>query len=425
MKKIAFFLHNKTLDGVDFTKVCDGNPGVGGSEYMIVLIASLLSLRDNGISVRLFTEREGLFSQDLEYMAVDDIASAIYCADNDGMFDYFIFKHNIEVIENNLLQAKSGMKFIPWCHNFASHTQLKYYAYNNSVASIVNVGHEQMDLYRDNIAFKKSVHIYNCVDMQCLSRYDITSSPFAVRPHNVTYIGSIIPEKGLHWLAETWEEVLKQVPDAQLYIIGSGKLYFRNAVLGPFGIAEKNYEGYLMKFLSKDGKILPSVHFMGIMGEEKNEILLNTKVGVPNPSGESETFGISAVEMQIMGAKVTTIRCAGYIDTVKNGLLYNKKKQLAASIVQLLNDTDSNYDAAVEYFNANFSQEAVAQRWESLIINGNLQQEKLRNTGYHLKWLKELMRILKEKYSCLYVLPDIECFYNLWKRITLKISLVK
>lgn len=420
MKKIVFFLQNKTLDGADFTKICNGNPGVGGSEYMIVLIATLLSQRDNGISVRLLTEKDGLFPQVLEYEIVGDIASAIHRADCDGTFDYFIFKHNREAIEHDLLHAKSKMEFIPWCHNFASHTQLKYYANNNSVASIVNVGREQMDLYRDNLAFKKSVYIFNCVDIQCLKRYDIATNPFAGRPHNVTYIGSIIPAKGLHWLAEAWEEVLRQVPDAQLYIIGSGKLYSRNAVLGPFGIAEKNYEGHLMKYLSKDGEILPCVHFMGIMGEEKNKVLLNTKVGVPNPSGESETFGISAVEMQIMGAKVTTIRCAGYIDTVKNGLLYNKKKQLATSIIKLLQSTDSDYDATIEYFDMNFSQEAVVQRWETLILNGYLPQEELTNSWFHLKWMKELMRIMKEKISCLYIIPDIERFYNLRKRITLK-----
>jgi glycosyltransferase involved in cell wall biosynthesis len=58
----------------------------------------------------------------------------------------------------------------------------------------------------------------------------------------VTYVGALIPTKGFHKLAKVWKNILKKVPTAKLQVIGDGKLYNKNAVLGPHGIAEAKYE---------------------------------------------------------------------------------------------------------------------------------------------------------------------------------------
>ena len=73
--------------------------------------------------------------------------------------------------------------------------------------------------------------------------------PFNGRGNNVVYIGSIVPLKGVHLLTRVWKKVLSSVPDAQLFIIGSGKLYDSKAKLGPFGIAEIFYEKKLLKHI--------------------------------------------------------------------------------------------------------------------------------------------------------------------------------
>ena len=71
-----------------------------------------------------------------------------------------------------------------------------------------------------------------------------------------------------------------------------------------------------MKHITNDNQVLPSVHFLGVLGEEKNDLLLKCRVGVPNPSGNTETFGFTAIEMQSMGCNITTMKCSGYLDTV-------------------------------------------------------------------------------------------------------------
>ena len=202
---------------------------------------------------------------------------------------------------------------------------------------------------------------------------------------------------------------MKEVPDAELYVIGSGRLYDKNSKLGKFGLAEDSYEQQFMQYLCVDEQILPSVHFMGDMGIEKNDILLKTKVGVPNPSGITETFCISAVEMQAMGAMVTTINFPGFIDTVNNGCLYKHRNDLSKSVIDLLKNGNSCYDRAIKYIERNFSFESVVSKWEILLKSGNIEREcKLYNKFYRLKWLKEIKRKAELKFTVLYKLPTIE-----------------
>ena len=111
--------------------------------------------------------------------------------------------------------------------------------------------------------------------------YPEVSEPF--RKENdgktVTYIGSLVPTKGFHLLANAWKAVLAEVPDAQLHVVGSGKLYDRNSKLGAYGIAEESYENSFIKGITdRAGELLPSVHFHGVMGEEKKELIARTSV---------------------------------------------------------------------------------------------------------------------------------------------------
>ena len=127
--------------------------------------------------------------------------------------------------------------------------------------------------------------------------------------------------------------MLVEVPDAQLHVVGSGKLYDRNSKLGVYGIAEESYENSFIKGITdRAGELLPSVHFHGVMGEEKKELIARTSVGVANPAGRTETLGISAIEFSSRGVPVVTIASGGFLDTVENektGLLYNDTKDLA------------------------------------------------------------------------------------------------
>jgi hypothetical protein len=45
--KIGFYLNNSVLDNIDYRNIIEGNPGIGGSEYALLSITTLLSTRNN------------------------------------------------------------------------------------------------------------------------------------------------------------------------------------------------------------------------------------------------------------------------------------------------------------------------------------------------------------------------------------------
>lgn len=389
--KIAFYLDNRGISHVDASEVRKANPGIGGTEYLMILVSSLLAERENGLDIKLYVREKQNVPSSLKCEIVDSVDSAIRRAEQDGV-DKIVMKHDAANVVEDVLHVNSELRIVVWCHVFICYWELDYYANNSAVETVVFVGREMRDLYRDHKVFGKSTYIYNCVSLEGC-RETVSKTPFCQRKNIVTYIGSIVPFKGLHLLAEAWPHVLAKIPDAQLFIIGTGKLYDSTSRLGKYGIAESSYEELIMKKLSVQGEILPSVHFMGRMGAEKNKVLLQTKVGVPNPSGITETFCLSAVEMQAFGARIATVKSPGYIDTVKNGILYSTHSELAETIVQLLTSRTSKYEEAISFFEKEFSFEAVAKQWEGLLLGNSASvPSSIVNAGYRLKWLKEIIR---------------------------------
>lgn len=410
MIKVAFYIDNGNIKNIDCRNVLNGNPGIGGTEYMIILISYLLSIRDNDIDVVLISSSEGIYPAGLRCQNAKDIYGGYDVARREGCI-YYIYKHVPELVSNKCFVNKLHIdtKLIPWCHNFCDYKSLRFYANSKYTARIIAVGKEQMELYRDHKAFLKSDYIYNCVPF--VSQGQSLEETFK-RKNIVTYIGSLVPEKGFGYLAKAWKTVLKEIPDAELYVIGSGKLYNNNATLGKWGIAEAKFENKFMKYLSSGDKVLPSVHFMGVLGEEKKEILAKTKVGVPNPSGLTETFGITAVEFQLMGACVTTKCCPGYLDTVFDGLLYSTTDKLANSIKDLLRKPSSKTEYARRIIQEKFSIETVLSDWEMLLNHSIHNNEYLHSINitkeYEFARIKEFLRKLKASYPCLYyVLPSL------------------
>lgn len=421
MMKIGFYYINELLSRIDCTQLLKGNPGISGTAYMFGLISTQLAERDNGIEVTYFAPHAVNGSPKMHVEKVNDVVEAYRKAEATGL-DYLVVKNN----DANLLleklppPAQSQTRIVVWCHNFLNQKELNCYSRCPLVARIINVGREQMDVYRDHAAFRKSDYIYNTVQID--QRYTDGLTPVAEREDVVTYMGCVIPSKGLHVLAEAWPEVLRKKPNAQLYVIGTGALYGGNVTLGKWGLAEPRYERYIMKYLSRDGQLLPGVHLMGIMGNEKYDILTQTKVGVPNPTGNTETFCVSAVEMQMLGIRIASKRCAGYLDTVRNGVLVRNERQLADEIVRQL-DADVSPDDSPTYFAQHFAPETIIGEWERLFLKTIGKDVHLHpvlplsNPDFEYKTLKERLRRLKLRFPWLDgLLPTVNIFVDLnWK----------
>lgn len=406
--KIAFYLNNANIAETDFSKVEDGNPGVGGSEYSCVYIANELCKRGN-IDTILLADKESKFPSALKYFVCGNLLNSI--KQFYGIVDVFVI--DSKRFDLYLASKYPKAKFILWLNNRMSTMDMRKCSELDNIICLLHVGREMYDLYRDASFFGKMTYIYNAISLNILKKYPILQ-PFDERENRVAYIGSLVPSKGFHLLAKAWPKVLQVVPDAELEVIGSGKLYNQTTKLGKYGIAEKSYEDSFMPYLTdKQGNILHSVHFRGIMGVEKYDILSNCKIGVPNPSGFTETFGYTAVEMEMMGCAVTTMKCPGYIDTVYDvNQLYNTPSQLADYLIRLLKKTSSiDYTSTLKYIKNNFTIEAVIPHWEHLLIGIQTVYPPSSRSNYHCKNLKEFIRIhipdLAKKH-----IPCIETIYT-------------
>ena len=74
-------------------------------------------------------------------------------------------------------------------------------------------------------------------------------------------------------------------------------------------------------------------------------IFRKASVGIVNPSGRTETFGMGVVEMGEARLPVVTIGKNGYFDTVqsgKSGILSKSLDTMADDIVKLLTDHSLN-----------------------------------------------------------------------------------
>ena len=364
---IAFYYTNQKISNVDCRNVDSGNPGIGGTYYAMLLLTFMLSQKNlPQYHFFLFAESVALLPRFIQVVETTDL---IQLSEN-------LQKHSIDILVVNKIGTNTldkaffkaiknnEIKIVVWAHCFIPYLTLCRYAKNHKIAKIVAVGKEQLYTWCDHSAFSKSTFIYN------ICHYPpVTLTPFSQRKNRVVYIGSIVPLKGLHLLTTVWREIKGQIPDAELYVIGSGRLYDSKGKVGKFGIAEYFYERKILKpILNQNGEIDSSVHFLGILGKEKVDILNSAKVGVPNPSGLTETFGFTAVEMQLAGCLVTTIKCPGYLDTVwgDDNILYENPKLLANSIVRLLKCKEYNQNQAIQFIQKEFSPECIVEQWLSL-----------------------------------------------------------
>lgn len=195
--------------------------------------------------------------------------------------------------------------------------------------------------------------------------------------------------------------------------------------MGKWNIADEKFENKFMKHITNDNQVLPSVHFLGVLGEEKNDLLLKCRVGVPNPSGNTETFGFTAIEMQSMGCNITTMKCSGYLDTVftKRYLYYNSNN-LAKNIIKLLLQKEHDYNEVYSFIKQNFSFDKIVLEWEQLFKEA-LPGHKLlhpysikKNPFYRLKFIKLGLRGMKFRFNFLNQLPTIEYFLqHSWDKV--------
>ena len=424
--KLGFYYENKGLPDMDCSRPDLGNPGVGGTQYCFLLLIYYLREFCPNYILDIYCNETSKFPSGTNIHYVQDGKQAIKSA-IDNKDDYLIIKARDD---KALLQAirNNTQKVITWGHNYYFSSLADDIAQIDNIVANIFVSKQQYDRYIDHDIIGKSTYIFNMLNdnFEHINR--------ANNSKTVIYMGALIPSKGFHLLAKIWKNILKKCPDAKLKVLGSGNLYSRDTTLGGYGIAENNYEKRFMRHLSKAGKILPSVEFLGVVGQEKYDIFKTASVGVVNPSAKTETFGMGIAEMAICKLPVVTLRKNGYPDLIihKNtGLLGSSLRQIQNSIILLLKDKKYN-ELLGENAKKNVSKISpnnIIPQWISLFEGLNKKtfdfkyEKASRPYSNNLKWLRILNRYLRHNLklnflpSLIYVESYVhDCYQKLNKK---------
>lgn len=358
--RVGFLFNDLGFRSMDFSCTDEGNPGIGGSEYLFLLLMKYL-MSMYCAEVVVYHYQNNRFPEGTVSKLIRRPSECIPYAQEE--VDFLVC--NVNLGEAWYLRLKnSTVKVVIWAHCYVDTGELQKIASYSQIRQIVFVGRQQYDTYIDHPVISKARYIYNMVPEPKEAYRDCRLFPV------VTYVGSIVRGKGFHILAREWKKIVKRVPDAKLYVIGTGKLYDRDQNLGKYGIAESSYEKMFIKYLlDEHGELLRSVIFCGVLGDEKKKIYQKTSVGVVNPSAKTETFCLSAVEMSAYGIPIVTKGKYGLLDTVKHrktGLLAQSPAGIRRAIVRLLKDEPLNEKLGAQgqkFAQANFRPEKIMPEW--------------------------------------------------------------
>lgn len=422
--KIGILYDDGGSVGLDLRRPDLGNPGVGGSQFCFLMLVLYYKKYYPNDQILLYHTNEAgnIYWDDIEHKHISDLNSFATECKKDGIDILLINFSRLKTLDKSI--QDNQIKTIVWVHNFITGEFLKIAKKNRYVRRIVFVGKEQYDRYIDDDLIEKSECIFNMYNSEC---EEYTRN--AVLAPVVTYTGAIVKGKGFHALAMHWKDVLESVPNAELYVIGSGKLYDRKAKMGSYGIATEEYEHEFMPYLTDDnGNILKSVHFCGILGSEKVDIYKKTKVGVINPTARTEICPLSAIEMEACGIPVVSKFKNGMPDVIENGvtgMLSYSANDFKKNLIKLLMDDSLNEQYSVnakKYIAEKFAPERIIVQWNNT-FNAVLNDKKpifekpTKNWNNNYKWIRVINRGVRKIFRFVPSVAAIECaVVNLLRR---------
>ncbi len=363
--KVLFVWDDRDISNVDLGNPEGGNIGIGGTDFLFGSIPHELGKRQAGKIAVLHQISSNTLSPWVDSIVVPqgstipETLKAIA-----GQFDLIVARPGDLLIKLMDVLPPTA-RVIAWSHNHARGPMLKWLGLEPRIAAVVNVGREQMLLTRFSESYAKSTWIDNPV-------YEPPTAGDTARTCRAVYMGALVPSKGFLQLAKVWPSIKKAVPQAELDVIGSVDLY---------GAASKADRLYLQKIHQHLGQAsgTSGVHFHGKLGSEKYAVLNKALVGLPNPTGFTETSCLSALEMSSCGLAIVAPQRWGFCDTVSpqySGVLAPDMAKYVRAVVSLLSNPASTQQlgqSGKTWVAKNFSYEKICGEWQVLfqsLLNG-------------------------------------------------------
>lgn len=351
-----------------------GNPGIGGTQYLFLLTVKKFNNIYGDNQAILLTDGEfGLEDREVPFSLVGTEVDAIrYCEKNH--IGVLVFNANVlDHICKKYLDTK--IRIVLWAHNTLSWKRQLIAAQTRSIQRVVCVSEKQFENMKDTPCWNKCDYINNVIPYEfyrnaTLSKHD---KPVAI------YVGSVMPQKGVHNLLEIWRYVEQREPTAQLYIFGGANVWNPSTNLGSYGTADIYYGRVIQRRLDKL-KHPENIHFMGTKGwKDIDKMISSARVGIVNPSHymRDETFCMSAIEMETHEIPIVSRqRYDGLNSTIQHGVtgyLQEKDKDIAEYIIELLQNEKKSEQMgkAARIFASKYVPEKELYRWKKITETNN------------------------------------------------------
>ncbi len=421
MIKLGFFFSNKQLQKTDLSKPYLGNPGIGGTEFLMLNLAWYLNF-DKNFEVYLFTQNIEKLPKSIKCLHAENFKEALVVSEVHKI-DLFILPYYNESDEKII--RDSNIQIILWYHLAIRKSSLMDSICRcKNIVRLIVVSTEVANYFRDHELFHKTTVISNFI---------IKSKPITLlNSYNFSnyccFVGRMDDSNGLEILAKCWSKVLNQNPEINLVIIGGNTLYNKFAKTGSYGFSDSNYENKIVKLFKQSGCIIDkNIFFTGTLGFERYNIMQNARIGIVNPSGK-ESFSITALEFSNYGVPVVAGKDWGFFDSVvhnKTGFLISNELQLAKKINYLLRLNELKRRkisfSAVNHVK-NFDPDKIISEWKkeinSILDGSPCRVFRLRRNYFHQKnWLKEIFRISKKQKVVKIPLILNKTYYKLLKEV--------
>ena len=370
--RVAFYLN--TPRAWTWPAFLEGELGLSGTDAQVLRTADQLARRE-GIEVLLIERAQTSAHPHIHSVQVESEIRAVDVARREKV-SVLIFNNRGAALTRPLIEAceRTGQMAVVWDHNGPNDEVADMIADAATVKRLVCVSNAQCDQLRHHRVFDKTEYIYNSVDPEFFAPGERERDS-----KRVVFVGYVGLTKGFHVLAAAWPAVRAAVPDASLHVLGSAELYEDRARLGPLGVAANEFEQrYIAPHLgdSREACAVLGVQFHGLVSPKRiRDELQVAAIGVVNPNSHTstETFCVSAIEVQAHAVAVVGGRAGGLRETIRagqTGLLVRNERELAAALIGLLQDPQRA--AAMGRRGRRFVEEAFApgrntDRWLQLL----------------------------------------------------------
>lgn len=397
---VGLFINQIAID--DFDDFLTSNPGIGGTEYMTLALAISLSLT-NKYDVVLYTREYSNSPRGVSVKKVNDVVESLL--DFDSVYGG-IFILCPRGPRDASFAALNQTRIIIWNHCELKKKVLDTLYRRSEIRASVALSEGQMSRISTSRIRKITTiigHFISTNDQALKNKKD---------HHEVCYIGSIYPFKHLDLLTRAWPSIVKKIPDARLYVIGTSKVYNENANVGNMQIADSEYEKEIIYPLKKHN-VLDSVVFLGkLNNNEINKTLNECSVGVVNPVGTGETFCISALNFAANAIPVVGGNYGGLRTTIPSdcGYRVSSKRKLSKRIIRLLENEQEREKKGFTYYKfvqSSYNLKNFTNKWERLIDsvfeNPRIKQKNKISVflllKYKIKYFWDSINLLKNKIS--------------------------